>query len=342
MPVAIAGMHRSGSSLIARLLNLCGLDLGPEDRLMPAAKDNPEGFWESLPFVHVNDYLIGEFGGWWDRPSQPLPGWECASVLDFRREQARALPGELGLAEPWGWKDPRNSLTIPFWLSLWPKLRIVACVRHPLEAASSLLQRDRFPFGKSLNLWREYYHRLVSSSPTAALIVTHFDAFFIDPVAELTRLVEFLQLPADRHRIESACAAVVTGLRHSQLDAGELADAATSIELQQLYLRLCRDGGPVFAKRSTGESQRHPAYTNAVRMALAMEEMFESQQQRIRDLETQLRYTTHKRDEAILQIQALELRLSARRHRYADRVMGLLRRVTDTATPQPDRETVEN
>lgn len=340
MPVAIAGMHRSGSSLIARLLNLCGLDLGPENQLMPAAEDNPEGFWESLPFVHINDCLIGEYGGWWDRPSQPLPGWECSPVLDFRREQARALPAELRLAEPWGWKDPRNSLTVPFWLDLFPDLRVVACVRNPLEVANSLLQRDRFPFGKSLNLWREHYQRLVDSCPSPSLIVTHFDAYFLDPVAELTRLVEFLGLPADRQRIESACVAVIRELRHSQLGSDSLADCGASNDLQRLYSKLCRDGGPVFGRGLAGGSKRQSAYSNAVRLALELEETFASQQQRIRELESQLRYAEHKRDEAALQVQALELRLSARRHRYADRVAGLLQRVTDRTT-RADRETIE-
>jgi Sulfotransferase family len=339
MPVAIAGMHRSGSSLVARLLHLCGLDLGPEDRLMPAANDNPEGFWESLPFVHINDCVIGEFGGWWDRPSQPLPGWECAPLLDCRREQARDLPGQLGLTEPWGWKDPRNSLTIPFWLNIWPDLRVVVCVRNPLEVANSLLQRDRFPFGKSLKLWHEYYQRLVNSAPTSALIVTHFDSFFIDPIAELTRLVEFLRLPADRGQIASACAAVVTGLRHSQLGANDLVKSATSIELQRLYLCLCRDGGPVLAMRPADQSKRHSAYTSAVRLALELEETFDAYQQQIRELQSQLRYTEHRREECELQVRALELKLSARRHRYADRVAGLLRRVTDRTT-HADREIV--
>ncbi len=29
--ICIIGMHRSGTSMVARLLNLCGLDLGPAE-----------------------------------------------------------------------------------------------------------------------------------------------------------------------------------------------------------------------------------------------------------------------------------------------------------------------
>ena len=31
MPVAIAGMHRAGTSMVARVLRLCGLDLGEDE-----------------------------------------------------------------------------------------------------------------------------------------------------------------------------------------------------------------------------------------------------------------------------------------------------------------------
>ena len=37
MTICIAGMHRSGTSMITRLLNLCGLYLGPKTELSPAA-----------------------------------------------------------------------------------------------------------------------------------------------------------------------------------------------------------------------------------------------------------------------------------------------------------------
>ena len=35
MPLCVTGMHRSGTSMVARLLNVCGLDLGPEADLLP-------------------------------------------------------------------------------------------------------------------------------------------------------------------------------------------------------------------------------------------------------------------------------------------------------------------
>jgi hypothetical protein len=42
--------------MLTKLLHTCGLYLGPENELMPAQANNPDGFWEYLGFVALNDY----------------------------------------------------------------------------------------------------------------------------------------------------------------------------------------------------------------------------------------------------------------------------------------------
>ena len=54
--------------MLARLLHHCGLELGPESDMMPARADNPDGFWENLRFVAINDEVLNELGGAWDLP----------------------------------------------------------------------------------------------------------------------------------------------------------------------------------------------------------------------------------------------------------------------------------
>ena len=52
----ISGMHRSGTSLIAGMLAQAGVDLG--DRLVPAARDNPLGFFEDADFVAFHERAV--------------------------------------------------------------------------------------------------------------------------------------------------------------------------------------------------------------------------------------------------------------------------------------------
>lgn len=44
---------------------------------------------------------------------------------------------------PWGWKDPRNTLTLPVWLDLFPKARVVHIYRHGVDVANSLRVRSK-------------------------------------------------------------------------------------------------------------------------------------------------------------------------------------------------------
>src|SRR5919197_2381254 len=55
MPVAIVGMHRSGTSLVAQVLAKAGLYLGRTDDLIPAGPDNPDGYWEHAGFHGLNE-----------------------------------------------------------------------------------------------------------------------------------------------------------------------------------------------------------------------------------------------------------------------------------------------
>ena len=61
-PIIIAGMHRSGTSLAASLLQSAGLDVG--ERLMEGNWSNPRGHFEDLDFVkdrllHVSAQVVG-------------------------------------------------------------------------------------------------------------------------------------------------------------------------------------------------------------------------------------------------------------------------------------------
>ena len=53
--VCVLGMHRSGTSVMSRMVELLGAYQGPESHRMPPRADNPKGFWEHLLLVAIND-----------------------------------------------------------------------------------------------------------------------------------------------------------------------------------------------------------------------------------------------------------------------------------------------
>lgn len=236
-PVAITGMHRSGTSMITRGLHESGLHLigGDADQLLAAADDNPEGFWENKAIVACNDDLLEAAGGAWDNPPAVLP--HAVDDPRFAEIVEPATAALAGLAENdrWGFKDPRLCLTAPFWIDLQPDLRFVLCVRNPLEVALSLKRRNQNSYSLGLSLWERYYRAALDAIPEERRIVTHYDAYFLDPAGELGRVCEFLGL-------EPATLDVRTDLRHHDVGVS-LDEANASAGLRDLYTELCDQAG---------------------------------------------------------------------------------------------------
>jgi hypothetical protein len=257
MPVAIAGMHRAGTSMVARILRICGLDLGGDEHFAPPAPDNTEGYWEDLRFLGWNDRILDAFEGAWDAVPWFPSGWPSDPRLQAIREEADALAASR--AEPWGFKDPRTSLTVPFWIERLPGLRVVVCVRHPLEVAGSLRARGYTSERYGLRLWEAYHRALDDAVDASRAIVTHYDAYFVDAPAEIDRVLDFLGLAPPEPVRRAAATSASTGARHQRrgvLDLDRLGAGARS-----LYESLCRRGGPVLARAPA--AQEAPAGSEA-------------------------------------------------------------------------------
>jgi hypothetical protein len=250
MVCCIAGMHRTGTSMVARLLNLCGLDLGPAADLVPPAPDNPEGFWENVHFALVNDLILRALGGSWDAPPGFPPAWERRAELDDLAAAATQLLEHFANREPWGWKDPRNSLTIPFWRRIIPDLQIVVCVRNPIEVARSLRERDGCSIAFGLELWRRYYQQLLANVPAERRVVTHYASYFDDPQGEIRRVLDRLALhPADS-TIARAEATITRRLWHQHTADADLLQAGASPEILRLYRCLVAEAAPPLTEQT--------------------------------------------------------------------------------------------
>jgi Sulfotransferase family len=252
-PIAITGMHRSGTSMVTHALHDSGLHLlgTGADELIEAAEDNPEGFWENKAIRDCNDELLESAGGAWDNP----PALPPIAVDDPRvghvAEPATAALAALREHDQWGFKDPRTCLTAAYWLDLEPELRFVVCVRHPIDVALSLKRRNQSSYSLGIGLWERYYATVLDQVPAERRIVTHYDTFFIDPAGEMARLCAFAGL-------EPAMPRVRTDLRHHATDI-DLGDVGVSDGVRTLYADLCREAGvlpPRLAPRDEGRVRR--------------------------------------------------------------------------------------
>jgi hypothetical protein len=242
--VCVTGMHRSGTSMVARMIHTCGVYFGPECILAQSSPDNERGFWENVDFVTLNDALLQELGGAWDTPPPPPETWNIAG-LDPLRDGALDLISRLSGLKQWGWKDPRNSLTLSFWRQLIPKIKVVICLRNPLEVIQSLVRRGSTADDSLLELWLTYNQELMAAVPPEDRVITHYATYFRDPRRELRRVLGFLGIPVSDAAVEFACATVSDALRH-QVAIEELTETGISREVVEQYLAMCSEAGPLF------------------------------------------------------------------------------------------------
>ena len=155
-------MHRSGTSFLARALNLSGVYLGEPWYLISdewrTLDDNPKGHWENKKFVELAERTLDYNNGAWDDPPNAL------TVNESSAQEITNCVNDL-IAHPslsYGFKDPRILLCLEAWLKFIPKnFVIVGIFRDPLKVAESLKKRDRFTYEKSLDLWKIYNQKLL-------------------------------------------------------------------------------------------------------------------------------------------------------------------------------------
>ena len=293
-PVCVVGMHRSGTSMVARVLSACGLFLGREEELIGPAVDNPEGFWENLNFVGINEEILARFGGSWDEPPALPARWEFGPEVEPLLMRASELVARFDGQPHWGWKDPRNSLTIPFWLRVVPQLKVVICVRNPLEVAHSLFVRGDTTSASQFRLWLHYYRQILAAVSPDARIVTHYQSFFEDADAEVRRVSGRLGLEVSGAALERAGAQVSGGLRHHHITTDALKAAGANDEVVELYLRLCDEAGPVCrrlienerADGASGVARRDPSEAYTLQL-MRMDNQLARSEERMRALEQQ-------------------------------------------------------
>lgn len=214
LPICVTGMGRCGTSLTTALIGLLGVDLGPTDRMLPTdLDDNARGYWEQQEIYEINEEILRAFGGAWERPPDLPPGWERSPVLAPFRERARATLADLfGTREQrWAWKDPRASVTLPFWQSLIGEMDYVLCVRNPADVAASLAKRDiqGLEFDDSIALWLHYVRASLENTQGHRRLILCYEDYFTDTDRQIRRLAEFVcgpdtQLSDEIHdRVES-------------------------------------------------------------------------------------------------------------------------------------------
>lgn len=133
----IAGMHRSGTSLISHWLVKCGLQLG--ERQLGPDNGNADGHFEDVEFLKMHEEVLAN-------NNLPVSGLTDEHVDHFSIYEKEKLKSIIKikqqLYDQWGWKDPRTCLFLDVYQELLPDACYLIILRDYQSVVSSLLRRE--------------------------------------------------------------------------------------------------------------------------------------------------------------------------------------------------------
>jgi hypothetical protein len=268
--------------MLGRLLEEAGLFVG-----MRKDENN-----EALFFQQINTWLLGQCGVRWDSPAassyllrheKGLPWIESyiRNLLDSPRSiqflgwRRYFAGGMKSLDAPWGWKDPRNTFTLPIWLRVFPQARIVCIERHGVDVAQSLRVRETTNFDRAVktftryrpliflrpkgggfvesprctvldggfSLWKEYTAQaraMIEQLPKDRSLILRYEDVLENPLRHLRESADFCELDVTDRRLREVIAGIRVERLHSYASDPELRQFALdhSAELSE---RGCKD-----------------------------------------------------------------------------------------------------
>ena len=208
-PLILTGMHRSGTSAVARLVQSMGFHVG--SNLLAATENNRHGHFEEAGFIHFHDQLISRFFP--DRAPfcewLPLTDAETVHTDGDRADAQELWQGHLASGNS-AWKDPRTSLFLDLWLNVLPEAKAIICLRHPYQVHLSLLRRGEpflhVDYSAGIRGWTVYNERIrrvLAHYPADRVLAVDVEAEFRQPAPLAEKLARFLNVPLRSNAWES-------------------------------------------------------------------------------------------------------------------------------------------
>jgi len=241
--VVILGMHRSGTSVITRALQVMGIELG--DNFLRPNRHNERGYWEDVDIQALNVEMLHAIDSDWHHlASISETDVHTLQNLGFEDRAAELLYQKMDSAQVFGFKDPRITKLLPFWKNVFKKNEIdvsyVLAIRNPLSVALSLEKRDGLSRIHCFYLWLEYNVAALIGGTGSIHAVIDYDRFLQSPTPTVRRISEQLALPFDRAKMATFESDFLNiSLSHSTHHMEEFLDDASCPGLvQEAYTNL--------------------------------------------------------------------------------------------------------
>jgi len=214
--IIILGSGRSGTSMVAGCLASAGYFMG--SNLLPANDSNPKGFFEDILINRLNEDILNEFT---PAPSARFEGFFQRYIPSVNQRWLLIRNGPLdGSAEPdvaeriqafvkvepFCYKDPRFSYTLPIWQPFFRNTRFIVVFRDPRQTARSIvnecttnerLQSLNMTMRLAIRVWNSMYLSILSMVDNQRdWLFLHYDQLLTE--AGMERLSTFTGTEVDR------------------------------------------------------------------------------------------------------------------------------------------------
>jgi hypothetical protein len=234
---------RSGTSCVTGMLEVCGLRLGENVRVLrKKTPSNPKGHLEPDLLFVINQRLLCETpGDEWHMFNVPEEK-DMSTLADQRSRYfqlfIRKFDGEVC-------KDPLLSLTLPYWERHWKELdRAIFCLRHPAAVSRSMQARYGITWSQALDTWHLYTERFFGARKRSRVFIFDFEELSKAPADSMIRLLRWMGRPIDEESVARAVGDFYEPrylhTRPNEMESVELPD-----HVRSLYERLKRLSGPL-------------------------------------------------------------------------------------------------
>ena len=239
MQVFILGMHRSGTSALARVLNLMGLYFGEENASTGRSSQNEKGFWERRDVRMINDSILFTADCDWDLVSKFDAGMIPTETNAGHKSAIADIVVKLDAHRPWFVKEPRLCVTFPIWRAPLEQPICIHIGRNPLEVAHSLNARNGIPVRVGLALWEFYNTRALQAASGLPLLSVSYEDLVGTPDRTVDSIRVFLAEQGYRVRMPSTSELsgfLDANLRHHRKEPAALSRVATAHQLHLYHL----------------------------------------------------------------------------------------------------------
>lgn len=149
--IAILGMHRGGTSAIARIMHGLGAFMG--DNLLPPSQFNQRGYFEDSDIIALHTDMLG--GNW----ASPVMNRTYRYVARYEKLMAQFQEHDF-----WAIKDPRLCYCLPILRKVVPTIKVITVYRDPMNAARSLAEREGMDIGFALPIAIMYFNKMTENT----------------------------------------------------------------------------------------------------------------------------------------------------------------------------------